>query len=164
MPTAGPHTEAITGLGKADQAVQEAEHGRILRGRGLLQKVANVVTSAEDGHIALEHHHAHAGVLLSSGQGVSHGGIHRGGDGVFLSTRLKVMVVTPASVWTRMSLVVSVMVKEVNEERSSARRCAHSLVNDLVAGGQHGAGFVPQLHGLVENPLRNSCPRAWPSR
>ena len=45
----------------------------------------------------------------------------------FLSTRLKVMVVTPASVWTRMSLVVSVMVKEVNEERCSARRCAHSL-------------------------------------
>ena len=72
------------GLGEGGQAVQEAEDWRILRGRGLLQKVANVVARAEDGYVALEHHHAHAGVLLSSGQGVSHGGIHRGGDGVLL--------------------------------------------------------------------------------
>ena len=57
------------------------------------------------------------------------------------------------------------MVKEVNEERSRRTAVRSPLVvNDLAAGGQHGAGFVPQLHGLVENPLRNSCSRAWPSR
>ncbi|MCO4095225.1 MAG: hypothetical protein HEQ37_18185 [Acidovorax sp.] len=117
MPTAGPHTDANHRLGKGRDAAQEAEHGRILRGGGLLQKVANVIAGAEDRHIALEHHHAHGWrrpwpLQQASAMAAYMSRVME----FFLSTRLKVMVVTPASVWTRMScvatlvLVASVMV------------------------------------------------------
>ena len=92
MPTAGPHTEAITGLGRRPGGAGKRNTGESCVA-GAAAKVANVVARAEDGHVALEHHHAHAGVLLSSG-GASAMAAYIVVVMGFLVTRLKVMVVT----------------------------------------------------------------------
>ena len=127
MPTAGPHTEAITGLGKAARRCRKRNTGESCVAGGCCRKSPmslpalkmatspwNTTTRTLASCSAAARASAMAAYIVVVME-------------FFLSTRLKVMVVTPASVWTRMSLVVSVMVKEVNEERSSARRCAHSL-------------------------------------
>src|SRR5256885_16982994 len=62
----------------------------------------------------------------------------------FLSARLKVMVQTPASVCTRMSWVVSLMM---------VLPCLFLEIHDLVAARQHHAGLAPQLGALVEEAV-----------
>jgi len=76
------------GLGKARDVAQEAPYGPVGRrlGRGaagrLLEEVADVVARAENGFIALNHHHPNGRIAGGRLHGISHGRVHVGGDGV----------------------------------------------------------------------------------
>jgi hypothetical protein len=84
MPTAGPHTAATSGFGKAADAAQEAEHRRVGRGGRLVQEVGDVVAGRKNRFMALDHHHAHRRVVVGRFERVGHGAVHGGGDGIFL--------------------------------------------------------------------------------
>ena len=76
-------------LGKGRDFLQKAPHRCICphgAGRaGLLEEVANIVARAEDGDVALEHHHAHGRIVLGCCQGACHFAVHGFGEGVLLA-------------------------------------------------------------------------------
>jgi hypothetical protein len=69
-------------LGKGGDAAQEAEHRRVLAGRRLVQEVADVVAGREHGLVALQHDHAHRGVVARLLDRVGQRAVHGRGDGV----------------------------------------------------------------------------------
>jgi hypothetical protein len=56
----------------------------VLTRRRRVEEVANVVAGAEDGFVALNHHHAHGRIVDGLLQRVGHGPVHRGRDRIFL--------------------------------------------------------------------------------
>src|SRR6218665_3106911 len=89
MPTAGPQTEATTGLAKAPMPCRKSTPRQTLRRRGLLQKIGNVIARGEDARIALEHEHAHASIGLCRSQRIGQRRVHGAGEGVLLGHTLE---------------------------------------------------------------------------
>ena len=66
------------GFGKDRDGFEKAKHLRGFGGWRLLQKISDVVASAEHGFVALHQHHFHFGVVRRHLQGISQCGIHAG--------------------------------------------------------------------------------------
>ncbi len=81
--------QRVEGFGEAADGAQKAEHRGIIRaGRGV-QEIAKVVACAEDGGVALDAIALYMAAVMA----------------FFLSARLRVRVVTPASKWVGMSVM-----------------------------------------------------------